>query len=257
MFVDLSLAARVEAAETALVSAIPLGFKRRVSGGIARFVRRGSPMNKVVGLCLTEPLDLVALAEIEAAFAAENEPVRIELATCALPQAGRALTERGYVLHGFENILGTKLTASLATEPEVECAKDIEAWHRVICEGFAAADASGLTVDTLSREAIDLVMRDSLQVDYDRYLRRIAGVPAGAASMRVENDIALLSGASTLPAFRRQGVQGSLLNARLRDAHRRGAELAVMTTEVGSQSQANAMKRGFALLYARAILVRE
>jgi GNAT superfamily N-acetyltransferase len=213
-------------------------------------------MNKVVGLCLTEALDLSALAEIEALFAAEDEPVRIELATCALPEAGRVLTERGYVLHGFENILGKRLEGALAAEPEVECARDTEAWNRVICDGFAAPDASGLVVDALSREQIDLVMRDALQVDYDRYLRRIDGVPAGAASMRIESGVALLSGASTLPEFRRRGVQGSLLNARLRDAHSRGAELAVMTTEVGSQSQANAMKRGFSLLYARAILVK-
>ena len=33
-------------------------------------------------------------------------------------------------------------------------------------------------------------------------------------------------------------------------------ELAVVTTAPGSRSQENMMKRGFALLYARAILVR-
>ncbi|WP_437676869.1 hypothetical protein [Sorangium sp. So ce131] len=36
-----------------------------------------------------------------------------------------------------------------------------------------------------------------------------------------------------------------------------GGEVAVVTTEPGSRSQLDVMRQGFALLYARAILVRE
>jgi phosphoserine phosphatase len=52
-------------------------------------------------------------------------------------------------------------------------------------------------------------------------------------------------------------VQRALLDARLAWAREAGCDIAVITTAPGSQSQANAQKYGFALLYARAVLVRE
>jgi hypothetical protein len=51
-------------------------------------------------------------------------------------------------------------------------------------------------------------------------------------------------------------VQTALLQARLQDAARRGCDLAVITTAPGSKSQQNAQRRGFALLYARALHVK-
>jgi hypothetical protein len=48
-----------------------------------------------------------------------------------------------------------------------------------------------------------------------------------------------------------------MLAARLDAAARAGCELAIITTQPGSKSQENAQRRGFYLLYTRAILVRE
>lgn len=64
------------------------------------------------------------------------------------------------------------------------------------------------------------------------------------------------SGAATVPAHRRQGVQSALLRARLVDAAAQGRDLAVVTTEPASKSQLNVQRAGFALLYSRAILRR-
>ncbi|HEU4420820.1 MAG TPA: GNAT family N-acetyltransferase, partial [Planctomycetota bacterium] len=55
---------------------------------------------------------------------------------------------------------------------------------------------------------------------------------------------------------RRRGIQAALLRARLADAARAGCDVAVITTQPGSKSQANAQRQGFSLLYARAILVK-
>ena len=52
-------------------------------------------------------------------------------------------------------------------------------------------------------------------------------------------------------------MQTALLDTRLADAARAGCDLAVVTTLPGSKSQHNVMRQGFALLYTRAILVRE
>ena len=84
----------------------------------------------------------------------------------------------------------------------------------------------------------------------------IPGEIAGGGSIRITERVAQLSGAATLPAHRRRGVQSALLRARLHDASRQGCDLAVVTTEPGSKSQANVQRVGFALLYARAVLIR-
>jgi GNAT superfamily N-acetyltransferase len=69
--------------------------------------------------------------------------------------------------------------------------------------------------------------------------------------------VAQLAGAATLPEHRRQGVQTALLRYRLFDAARRGCDVAVVTTQPGSKSTENAQRFGFALLYVRAILIKD
>ena len=89
-----------------------------------------------------------------------------------------------------------------------------------------------------------------------RSLAERAGVPAGGGSVRIADGLAQLCGAATLPDHRRRGIQTAFLAARLAAAGRAGCDLAVVTTQPGSKSQENARRRGFALLYTRAVLVR-
>jgi hypothetical protein len=217
-------------------------------------------MNKVIGAGLAAPIDIDALAALEAALAPANEPVRVELATLAVPETGASLTARGYRLIGFENVLACRLPAALpAVAPAVRIERVHEAtvadWRDTLVDGFVASDDTGVPVDQLSRDATVTVIDDILASrDFDRYLAYCDGALAGAASMRIDDGVALLTGSATLPGQRRRGTQAALIGARLADAAARGADLAVITTAPGSQSQANVMKRGFALLYARAIL---
>jgi GNAT superfamily N-acetyltransferase len=74
--------------------------------------------------------------------------------------------------------------------------------------------------------------------------------------MRLSEGVAQLTGAATLPAHRRRGVQTALLSTRLADAVRAGCDIAVVTTAPGSKSQQNVQRRGFHLLYTRAVLVK-
>lgn len=62
---------------------------------------------------------------------------------------------------------------------------------------------------------------------------------------------------ATLPRFRRRGIQAALLRRRLADGARASCDVVVMTTQPGSTSQANGQRRGFGLLYARALLVKD
>lgn len=263
MFVDAALAARIDAVEARLSAAVA----RHVAGstvvelGIGRgvVVRAGSPMNKIIGAGFTGPIDEAALAKAEAAFTVHGEAPRIELATLVAPDVLDAVTQRGYRLVGIENVLVRALTATLplARPPGIDVRTGDEAtWKRVIVDGFAAPDGTGAVVDEHSRDTLEQIMADyNRTAGLVRYLAYVEGEPAGAATMRVDDGIALLAGATTLPAYRRRGVQAGLLAARLADAHAAGCELAVVTTAPGSQSQANVMRSGFALGYARAILL--
>ncbi|WP_166345720.1 GNAT family N-acetyltransferase [Phytoactinopolyspora limicola] len=65
--------------------------------------------------------------------------------------------------------------------------------------------------------------------------------------MTVHGDIAVLGGASTLPAHRGQGAQTQLLQHRLRLAREAGCALAVATARPDSVSAANLSKAGFGI----------
>jgi hypothetical protein len=51
--------------------------------------------------------------------------------------------------------------------------------------------------------------------------------------------------------MRRRGLQGALLEARMRYAQEHGCDLAMMVAEAGSESQRNAERQGFRVAYTR------
>jgi ribosomal protein S18 acetylase RimI-like enzyme len=269
MFADVALACRIELAESRLAAALagaadaPAAAIREVGGGIAALVGPGSPMNKIVGLGFA-PLDSGVLAEVEASWREREEPVRIELCALADPDVLALLAARGYQLMAFENVLGLDLLHVFDAEPlevgvGVERVRDgtLSAWASVAVDGFAAPDGTGAVVDEYARDVLEHVMADFARTPgMRRYLARYDGMPAGAASIRLEHGIAQLCGATTLPEYRRRGIQRALLAARIEEARAEGCELAVITTAPGSQSQANAQRRGFSLLYTRAVLIK-
>jgi GNAT superfamily N-acetyltransferase len=272
---DVALAARIERAEARLLAdgvacvARRVGagsdvLSRRFAGGHAAFTEPGSPLNKVAGLGFEGVPPEKELAEVEEAFARRGCPVRVELSSLADPSLGAFLTRRGYVLEGFEDVLGLALPAAglpqvpadvrvLSSGPE-----ELERWLDVTVTGFLAPDEQGVpSSETFEAEVLRRVVRDFVQADgMTRFLAERAGAPAGGGSVRIADGIAQLCGAATLPAHRRRGVQTALLSERLGAACRAGCNLAVVTTLPGSKSQENVRRRGFALLYTRAVLVR-
>ncbi|MEZ4380450.1 MAG: GNAT family N-acetyltransferase [Nannocystaceae bacterium] len=282
LFADVALAARIEAAErdyvAGCVRACPSPARvLPLAGGVALWAGDGSPLNKVAGLGFA-PFDAAAeaaLAEHERALAERGAAVQVEVATLAAPALAELLCRRGYALVGFENVLGRRLddlddlddldpdgaaprdAAALAV---TRAAPDDDAWLEAAVAGFTAPDDADLPAhEVFDAASLRAVFRDtSRAAGTRRYLARRGDVIVGSAAARLHADarVAQLSGASTLPAHRRRGVQTALLRARLRDAAAAGCELAVVTALPGSRSQLNIQRQGFALLYARALLVR-
>jgi GNAT superfamily N-acetyltransferase len=274
MFADAVLAARIDRAEARMCAhiaeSVGIGKPERaplvlpVSGGHAVYVGPSSPVNKVIGLGFDADLDLIALERVEHEWGRRSEPVRIEMSILSDPALGSALTDRGYRLHGFENVLGLRLPPEASVSETggvgVELATPAEwgTWMDIAVDAFSNLDGTGsVPPDALAREHLRAVLGEVMGVPgFIRYLARVDGEPVGEAAMRVDGDLAQLAGAGTRPQARGRGVQKALLQRRLADARAAGCTLAVVTTAPGTRSQNNVMRRGFELLYARAILVK-
>jgi len=273
LFCDTDLAARIERVEVQLITlsneaarrrAGTAGFVIPVAGGAASFAGAGSPYNKVAGLGFGGVPDAAALDEIERSFAAYGAPVQVELAHLADPAVLAMLAVRGYRLESFENVLGRALTdePERVMPPGVEVRLSTEdesgVWLDVVAEGSVHPDTQGVPwYEEFPREAIIAAERDSAEAGDVRYAALRDGGIVGGATMRIAEGVAQLTGAATVPAHRRRGVQTALLSARLADAAAAGCDVAVIITQPGSKSQQNAQRQGFDLLYTRAVLLKE
>lgn len=284
LFCDSALAARIERAEADLISAHAraahrrrrdggadvvdvgdgAGFLTLIAGGVASFADHDSPYNKVAGLGFAGVPALEELEAIERAFAAHGSPTQVELAHLAEPEIGVLLTQRGYWLESYENVLGRAIDAaqgpsSMPPGIEVRPSGDdeFEDWLRVIAGAAAAPDLAGLPWhDDFPTAIYEQAQRDSRAAGTLRFAALREGHLAGGAQLNLTDGIAQFIGAGTAPHHRRHGIQAGLLTARLQVAAEAGCDLAIVVTQPGSTSQANVQRQGFDLLYTRAVLVK-
>ncbi|HEX8658947.1 MAG TPA: GNAT family N-acetyltransferase, partial [Hymenobacter sp.] len=120
---------------------------------------------------------------------------------------------------------------------------DAEHWARTAAEGWRSE----------SPELADFVFEFG-KISTQRalsFLAEIDGRAVATGSLILHEDVALLTGASTVPDARGQGAQTALLHARLRYATEQGCTVATIGALPGSQSQRNAEKQGFRVAYTR------
>jgi len=273
MFCPADLAARIDQAEARQMMAIAQGaaaadaslrpFVVPVGRGAAIYAGPGSPTNKMIGIGFGEALDAGVLDDVEARFAACDARLQAEVSVLADPAVHTQLIARGYEASGFEHLLGHPCGSATAALPEgvaVErvTAADLPVLAEALVEAFATPDVGGVGGDAIPpSEEIRRWFNITMSVDGFRgYVARVDGAIAGGGSLRLDGEIAQFSGAGTLPHFRRRGVQTALLRARLADAAAAGCAIGVVLTQPGSKSQQNVQREGFALLYARQLLVK-
>lgn len=272
MFATADLAARIDRAEGRLCAGLAErvalqepalnAFTMPVAGGVAVFAGPGSPTNKMIGIGFDGAPDEAALAEVEARFSAASALLQAEVSTLASPDTHALLVRRGYEPRGFENQLGHPLHQREAAPVEhvtiVQLPEPTSAWCDLMVEGFTHQDVGGVGGDALpgAEEARRAMMLMAADPGFRAYQAYVGGDPAGVAALRIDQTIAQFCGAATLPAFRRRGVQTSLIRARLVEAAIHGCEVGVVTVQPASKSQQNAQRAGFALLYSRALLVK-
>jgi ribosomal protein S18 acetylase RimI-like enzyme len=275
MFASIELAQRIDGAETrltesvvrAVIGAAPSSraFVEAIGGGVAAYAGRSSPMSKMIGVGLRGTPSETELQQVEDAFRARGAPLQAEVATLAEPALALLLTKRGYVLQNFENVSGRRIVDDDRTPPDAGdvriarmTATNAAEWIDVAITAFQHPDGEGVPADALpQREVLEAALWPWTRIDdFRKYGAWVDGHLAGVATLRVDDGIAQLCGAATLPRFRRRGIQAALLRTRLADGAEAGCDIVVATTQPGSTSQANLHKQGFSLLYARALLLK-
>lgn len=275
LFGSTPLAERIERVETQLITAATEAARRRgadafvtpVAGGAACYAGDGSPMNKVVGLGFGGEPSSDVLDDVEQAYAKRGTATQVELSTLADPSIGAMLTSRSYQLVSFENVLGRFVQGFVqgdvqpAAAPGVEIRRatpdEFDVWLEVVIDGFAHPDEQGVpSHEDFPRDIIGRAIGDMAEAGVRSYVAVVDGVIVGEGSMRTTEGVAQLTGAATAPHSRRRGVQTALLAARLSAAAEEGCDIATVVTQPGSKSHENVHRRGFQLLYARAVLVK-
>ena len=158
--------------------------------------------------------------------------------------------------HGFAHITGadisylTRPTASINIDPPKQITvhptksqADLELWQETSAAGWGHTSADARWASDAFAAAAHALDNEHMVIALDAD----DGRPLGAASMTVNEGLAMLGGMSTIPAERKRGVQTALIRHRLIEAQRLGCDLALATAASGSASERNLKRRGFSL----------
>jgi GNAT acetyltransferase-like protein len=261
-FSDLELARRLERAEgtsgrrfvegRAVISPGCGAAWIEVAGTLAMFDGVDSPVTQTFGLGLSGPATLVDLESLERFFQDRGARVHHEVSPLAGVELARMLSDRGYHPIEFTSILYRSLSRDLVhtesrnnrIEVRPITSDETELWANTSAQGWSQ---EGNFLE-LMREFGRVSVRSEGAVPF---LAWLDGQPAAAGTVIIAGDVALLAGASTVPAARRKGAQLALLDARLRHAANQGCDVAMMGAAPGSASQRNSERHGFRIAYTR------
>lgn len=263
---DLALARRHERAASAIESeyarshaAIRPGFDVAavpIADGVAIFAGANSPMSQATGLGMDGPITEADLEALEAVYHSRGAAAKIVVCPLADDSLFLRLNQRGYRLAEFEQVMVRALDDDAS--PPHDSGIEITAIGREEDDRYMAAVGPNFTEDGILTPDLREMMEASLRMRCaTSFLAACGGVDAGGGSLLIHEGLAMLAGASTLPAFRNRGVQAALLDARLRVAREVGCDLAVIGAKPGSGSQRNAERNGFRVAYTKVVMTRE
>jgi len=262
---DLALAQRLERAEGASNAACVDAHAARVpdcgavwcdiGGTYAMFDGVGSPLTQSFGLGLFSMPSDADFDALEEFFRSRGAGVFHEVSPMASPALLETLHARGYhpvelttVLHlplgdATSRPAGHREPAPGLTTRRVG-SDELAAWTETSAAGWGESPELG---DFMREYGATLGAARGVSC----FVAELDGAMVAAGALSVQGDVALLAGASTIPAWRGRGAQGALLRARLDYARSLGCERAMMGAAPGSTSQCNAERQGFRVAYTR------
>jgi GNAT superfamily N-acetyltransferase len=233
-----------------------------IAGGRAVFAGVESPITQAVALGMSGEVTSLGIDELEEFYRSRDANVNIEVCPLADISLVEQLAARGYKPIEFSNVLArflslNELNACVRRQTEISVrlatAGEAEAWGQTAARGF---------METMETANVPPPMRDLFTTIFHTsgthcFIAEQDGVIIGGGSMNIRDGIAALAGASTLPAYRKRGAQGALLDYRLQFAMKHGCDLATVATLPGSASQRNAERNGFRVAYTRTKWLRQ
>jgi GNAT superfamily N-acetyltransferase len=224
-----------------------------VAGVYAMFDGIESPLTQTFGLGVFDEITDAELDQIEAFFAKHDAPVMHEVSPMASPTLIGLLNERNYQPIELSSVMFQEMSVekkiSLVVNPNITTRiiekGEEELWAKTSAGGWAS-EMEGFEDFMLEFGKISANCEGGFP-----FLAESEGKPISAGMLFIYEDVAILAGASTIPAGRKKGGQTALLEARLKFATENGCKIAIMSALPGSQSQRNAEKNGFRIAYTR------
>ena len=217
------------------------------AGAYALFDGPGSPLTQTFCLGLFATPTDEDLDAIEEFFTARGAEVAHEVSPLASMEILEILSRRGYRPIEVSSILyrpigNIERTSNVATR--IIAPGEEELWTATCAAGWSETPEIAGFIQDLGR--ITTASRGTLAFIAER-----EGRPVATGALAMHGGVALLAGASTIPADRRHGAQRALLEARLQHAAQHDCDLATMGAQPGSASQRNAERQGFRVAYTR------
>lgn len=223
-----------------------------VGGTWAMFDGVDSPLTQTFGLGLFSPPDDEQLETIERFFERRGAAVFHEVSPMADVALLPVLAQRGYAAVEWSTVLAQPLGEQRFVIPSHPADLQVRTIGVHEADQWAAVAANGWSEQEEFIEFIRGIGRVSARSQGTTcFVAEREGVAIATGSLHLYEGVALLAGASTVPAFRRLGAQRALLAARLQFAREHGCDLAMMATAPGSDSQRNAQRVGFSVAYSR------
>jgi GNAT superfamily N-acetyltransferase len=219
-------------------------------GAWAVFDGTDSPLTQTFGLGLSGGLDPALLDRVERFFIDRGAPIMHEVSPLAGVAALDLLCLRGYRPIEISSVLVRKVEPPASECPEgirvrVTGREESRLWAEVSARGWSH-DHPELHSFLLELGAISTAREQGLC-----FLAEFDAQAGAAGVLCIHEGVALFAGATTVPEFRRRGLQGALLAERMRYAFEHGCDLAMMVAQAGSESQRNAERKGFQVAYTR------
>ncbi|MGD0403950.1 MAG: GNAT family N-acetyltransferase [Candidatus Acidiferrales bacterium] len=268
-FIDLNLARRMEMAEARACRGCAESFHQmhpdfpvaaeEIAGGYAVFAGVDSPVTQAIGVGLNGEVSDAELDKLQEFFFSRGAAAAVELCPLVDMSLYERFAKRGFHLLEVSDVLFRKLpmpddgAEAMPSDVTVRRATPDEA--RLCAETVAQGFAEHYPVTQAGLDVMEGFFPRTGD-EASAFLAFVNGTVAGGATVSGRGGVCGLFGASTLPEFRRRGVQAALMSARLAWATERGCDLAVSIAQPGSASHRNIERRGFRVAYTRTKLIR-
>ncbi len=232
-------------------------------GGIMTYNGPDAFENVATGLAMDQEFTADDCERLFAFYAEHGVTPEVEVCPFAHESLIKRLGERGMVIKEFSNVLARTLVEGEDPrtmtpnpwDPALEI-RPVERDDEDMIRTFAITSTSGFLKpgQEATQTMLDWSGRIVAHPRSRAFIAYVDGEVAGAGSMESAPPVSAVFGMTTLPAFRRRGVQAAMIAHRLSAARADGCEVGIIHSRPGIATERNAARMGFFNAYTLATL---